>query len=466
MTTATGGRPRRTWLRSLRRLTLGGGLLLAGACGGGSGGARGGPVVPTGAQPLTAQFDVTPMYLKLGRLAAGPPVPFVASLSWLGGPGDTVIGVFALSMEDRALLFTKDMQGFLARYRVTISLTGGPGGPVEFHRDEAVRVSTGTEAQRDEESIFFQQILYLLPGDYHINVIVQDRQAATQSETSGDYTAPPFPPGSTSAPIFAYEVKTRTRREDPLTMVANPRGLIAHGADTLLAYVEGYGLETDSRVPFDLRDSQDSVMLSDSLHFQGGRDVEGRVLRLAPSGAPLGELRFSIGAGAERRTTALFASVSRHFVVANWDQLVSLLRFFTDKPWLDSLRRAGPDQRRRLWIDFWKATDPDTLTPQNEALDEYFTRLGVADQRYKGEGVPGWQTDRGEVYIHLGDPDEVTEGPVTDSRVIRWTYVVWKLTLFFQDRSGIGRFELTPTSRSELERLLKQLKKQPAKPSG
>jgi GWxTD domain-containing protein len=463
MTTATGGRLRTAWLPSFRRLALGGGLLLAGACGGGGGGTM--PVVPTGGQPLTQQFDVTPMYLKLGRLAAGPPVPFVAALSWLGGPGDTVIGVFALSMEDRALLFTKDLQGFVAHYRVTISLTGGPSGPVEFHRDEAVRVNTGTEARRDEESIFFQQILYLLPGDYHIDVIVQDRQAGTQSETSGDYTAPSFPPGSTSAPIFAYEVKTRTRREDPPTMVANPRGLIAHGADTLLAYVEGYGLEADSKIPFDLRDSQDSVMLSDSLHFQGGRDVEGRVLRLAPSGAPLGELRFSIGSGAARRTTALFATVSRHFVVTDWDQLVSLLRYFADKPTSDSLRRATPDQRRRLWLDFWKATDPDTLTPQNEALDEYFTRLSVADQRYKGEGVPGWQTDRGEVYIKLGDPDEVTEGPASDTRVVRWTYLAWKLTVFFQDRNGIGRYELTPTSRGEFERLLKQLKAKPAKPS-
>jgi len=464
MTTAAGGCLRTAWLPSFRRLTLGGGLLLAGACGGGGGGSSM-PVVPTGGQALTQQFDVTPMYLKLGRLAAGPPVPFVAALSWLGGPGDTVIGVFALSMEDRALLFTKDLQGFVAHYRVTISLTGGPSGPVEFHRDETVRVTTGTEARRDEESIFFQQILYLLPGDYHIDVIVQDRSAGTQSQTSGDYTAPSFPPGSTSAPIFAYEVKTRTRREDPPTMVANPRGLIAHGADTLLAYVEGYGLEADSKIPFDLRDSQDSVMLSDSLHFQGGRDVEGRVLRLAPSGAPLGELRFSIGFGAARRTTALFASVSRHFVVTDWDQLVSLLRYFADKPTLDSLRRATPDQRRRLWIDFWRATDPDTLTPQNEALDEYFTRLSVADQRYKNEGVPGWQTDRGEVYIKLGDPDEVTEGPVSDARVIRWTYLAWKLTIFFQDRSGIGRYELTPTSRGEFERLLKQLKAKPAKPS-
>jgi GWxTD domain-containing protein len=370
-------------------------------------------------------------------------------------------------MENRALVFQKAPQGFVARYRVVLTVSPGSGEPIEIRRDEVVRVNTMPEAQRDEESIFFQQMLYLQPGGYHVRVSVFDQQAGTESEAEGDYTAPSFPDGSTSAPVFVYEVKSRTRQEDPLTLVANPRGLIAHGADTLLAYIEGYGIDADHRaVPFELRDSQDSLMLSDSIRFQGGRPVEGRVLRLAPSGAPLGELRLSVGSGANRHTTALFASVSRHFVVADWDQLVGLLRFFTDKQWLDSLRHATPDQRRRLWIDFWRATDPDTLTPQNEALDEYFTRLGIADQRYRGEGIPGWQTDRGEVYIHLGDPDEVTEGPATQGQVIRWTYGAWRLTLFFQDQTGVGRFVLTPTSRAEYERLLRDLKNRPAKPRG
>jgi hypothetical protein len=50
--------------------------------------------------------------------------------------------------------------------------------------------------------------------------------------------------------------------------------------------------------------------------------------------------------------------------------------------------------------------------------------------------------------------------------VIRWTYGAWRLTLFFQDQTGVGRFVLTPTSRAEYERLLRDLKNRPAKPRG
>jgi len=449
-----------------RRLVLQGGVLLwAAGC------ATSGPQpagVGSAASPAPTQtFDITPTFLHLGRLAAGAPLPFVASVSFLAGPADSLVAIIALSMENRALTFQKEGASYLARYRVELTVSPASGEAIEVHRDQVVRVATLQEAQRDEETIFFQQNLRLLPGRYHVQVVVADQNGTARSEAEADVSALAFAPGSTSAPLLVYEVKARTRREDTPSLVANPRGLIANGGDTLLAYIEGYGLTAANHtIPFELRDAQDSVLLSDSLRFQGGREIEGRVLRLAPRGAPLGELRLSVGSGPDRRTTALFASISRHYVVGDFDQLLSLLRFFTDKKWLDSLRRATPDQRTRLWIDFWHATDPDTSTPQNEALDEYFARLNIADQQFRGEGIPGWQTARGEVYIHLGDPDEVTEGSATQSHVIRWTYAAFRLVLYFQDQNGVGRYELTPSSRADFEQALRELRSHPPPKQG
>ena len=55
-------------------------------------------------------------------------------------------------------------------------------------------------------------------------------------------------------------------------------------------------------------------------------------------------------------------------------------------------------------------------------------------------------TDRGEVFIGLGSPDEVfdsssdLQGP---ARIIRWTYLGERLVLDFVDDTGFGRFRLT-----------------------
>ena len=104
---------------------------------------------------------------------------------------------------------------------------------------------------------------------------------------------------------------------------------------------------------------------------------------------------------------------------------------------------------------------PNTGTPENEALNQYFGRVNAANQRFKDEGIPGWRTDRGEVFITLGAPDESVEStPGTASRIIRWTYLTHRLEIYFQDETGFGRLRLTPGSRAEYERILSRVRRQ------
>ena len=66
--------------------------------------------------------------------------------------------------------------------------------------------------------------------------------------------------------------------------------------------------------------------------------------------------------------------------------------------------------------------------------------MPAANQRFNDEGVPGWRTDRGEVFISSARPGrERREPPGTGDRVIRWTYS-HRLEIYFQDETGFGRF--------------------------
>ena len=158
-------------------------------------------------------------------------------------------------------------------------------------------------------------------------------------------------------------------------------------------------------------------MFRDSLRFAGGQDVEGQVIRITPDSAPLGELKLIVGAGAARREASAIVSLSTQWVVTNYEEMFSLLRYFDDKGLLDTLRKAAPGDRTALWRRFYRGSDPNPATPENEALELYFTRLAVANTRFRDEGVPGWRTDRGEVYIRLGEPDEVyDQSPLSQGR--------------------------------------------------
>ena len=56
---------------------------------------------------------------------------------------------------------------------------------------------------------------------------------------------------------------------------------------------------------------------------------------------------------------------------------------------------------------FWKRRDPDRLTPVNEFKEEHYRRLEHANRVLGRESsVPGWMTDRGKMYIILGEPND------------------------------------------------------------
>ena len=60
------------------------------------------------------------------------------------------------------------------------------------------------------------------------------------------------------------------------------------------------------------------------------------------------------------------------------------------------------------------------------------------------------------MFIVLGDPDQAIDQSAevqNQGRVIVWYYPEYHLQLTFQDVSGFGRFQLTPTSRSEFDRI-------------
>jgi GWxTD domain-containing protein len=415
---------------------------------------------PAPSESLTRLFNTTQFYQNLGRLAAGDPLPFVGTVAFTAGPADSVIAVVGLSLENRVLAFQREGNVFVARYRVSLSFQREGAPSVDLSREEIVRVASFQETLRADESILFQQVLRIVPGSYKVNVAVRDVGSTSESRATQTYTAPSFGKASFSAPILTYQATGRGSLTDPVSLVLNPRGAVGYGSDTLLAYVEGYDFPAPATVPFRVFDEQEHVIYTDSLRFRGGRAVESQVVRLSPDSVALGELKLEIGAGAAQRTVSALVSFTQAWVVTNFDEMLDLLRYFGQDQKIGAMKKAPESERARLWRQFYAETDPNPVTPENEALNQYFSRVNAANQRFTDEGVPGWRTDRGEVYINLGAPDESVEStPGTGNRIIRWTYIDARLVLYFQDETGFGRLRLTPSSRAEYERVVIRLRR-------
>ena len=423
---------------------------------------------PDNAKPavqVSRLFDAASQYRSMGLLAAGDPLPWVGAVRWLAGPTpDSTLALVSLSFANHSLRFRRDGNDFIAAYRVELTFHGTSGSTRTLTRDETVRVRTFQETLRADESVIFQQYLTVPPGPSTIAIVVRDRDAVGASREELVDTIPNFSGPALSTPIPVYEGAGRTRRDTVPALVTNPRATLPYGNDTLFFYIEAYNLPADNKVAAAVVGPTGDTLWSDTLRLDPREGVARTIFRVPPTKLPVGQERFYAQAvGAGKNVVAPFlVSFSSQWVVTNFDQMLSLLRFFPRQDLIAKLRSAPDSLRPQAWRDFWNASDPVTLTPENEALNAYLTRVQIASQRFTESADPGWLTDRGEVFITLGDPDEVYDLENEYSRTgihgIHWIYSTLRLDLFFIDQTGFGRYRMTPGSRAEFERVATRLR--------
>lgn len=411
-------------------------------------------------------FDPVARYRAMGFLAAGAPLPFVGTLHWLAGPTpDSTLGVLALSFANHALAFQRDGNQFVASYRVEAAFRPDTGVPRLVASDQTVRVGSFKETLRADESIIYQNSTLLAPGVYSVDVTVRDRNGSALSRASVVDTVPRFGAAGLAAPIAIYEGSGRRARDSIPRFYLNPRATEPYGADTLRFYVEAYGVAGGAPIVGAALDEHGVLLWTDTVPLRGDGALGAALFTLPPDRLPAGSDRFvaTRPGSADTAVAPFLVSFSGQYVVTNWNEMVSLLRYFPREDLVSRLRSAPDSARAQAWHDFWVASDPVPVTPENEALDEYFGRIEVANERYSNEGDPGWLTDRGEVFIALGDPDEAydlqSEYTRTGVHVLRWIYTDLRLDLYFVDQSGFGRFRLTPSSRADFENVRARLRR-------
>jgi GWxTD domain-containing protein len=409
-------------------------------------------------------FDPTPLYRRLGFLASGPPVPYVGGLRFLAtGSPDTTLAVFALSFANAALSFRRTADAFEARYVPEFTLRRDGRIIVRVSSEERVRVATREEARRADESIVFQKLLRVPPGDYEAVASVRDEQTGSVGRVEQPVTVPRFDRPSLASLVPVYQAGGRVSPDDAPPILLNPRATVPFGLDTLWLYLEAYGAPPPARAHVTLVGATGDAVLARDVELSGTASLAWVVLELLPEDLPVGEIRAVARVDGIPDTTRLRAlvSFSDQWAITNFDEILSLLRYFGQDRAIAEMREAPAAERSALWRAFWRATDPNPVTPQNESLEQYFRRVQEANERFRESGEPGWMTDRGEVFIGLGEPDEVfdsssdLQGP---ARFIRWTYLGERLVLDFVDDTGFGRFRLTPTARAEFQRVLNMIR--------
>lgn len=123
----------------------------------------------------------------------------------------------------------------------------------------------------------------------------------------------------------------------------------------------------------------------------------------------------------------------------------------------DVFAKLQTDRERDIFIEaFWKHRDPAPETPRNEYQEEHYRRLNYANETFgRSTPLPGWKTDRGRIYILLGEPRNIEEYTNVNGvyPVVIWFYLGDEslglptgFNVIFFKRHGTGDFILySPT---------------------
>jgi GWxTD domain-containing protein len=417
-------------------------------------------------------------------------VSFVGNVRFLAGPTvDSVLAIVAVSLPSRSLTFSREGERYRAMYEVVFNLRQKGEATARtvghFRARETVRVSSLRETARDEESVIFQQLVVVPPGSYTAALTVRDLGSNRIGTAEGSVTAPQFSGtvGTTTgvsriavggtgftglaAPVAVHAATPRASRAMVPDLVVNARSTAIFGRDSIVRiYFEWYDvgpLAPTARSPlvqFSIRSDDGRDVFIDSI-VAGAWGADGQVAaataRVPVARVGLGRRRITawrVG-GSDTISAPMFVSPADDLAAVSFEELLGYLRYFATGARLRALRDTAPEARPGAWGAFLRATDPSPATPEHEGLREYFSRLAIANARFRGEEVPGWLSDRGMIYATLGEPDRVVEPQGREGRLHGrtqiWEYTQHRLRLAFVEQEGTQRWRLTPSSEAEFQ---------------
>jgi GWxTD domain-containing protein len=416
-------------------------------------------IPPPPAAPVTLAEPSAPesvdIYRAAGFVVGSGAIPFVGLVRYVATEFlDSTAVVVALSVPPRSLSFVRAGDRYAAFYAMRVDLLRGDAIVRSDRQTGEVRVASFAETTRGDEGIIFQRTIRATPGAYALRLTAQDSLGTGTGMSTTMINVPSMREGTVAPAIPVFMAQPRETRRAAPTIIANPRSTARYGRDSMFqVYLESYGASAPDTLVISARRSVGSPLLAaDTVIARRNVAVRSGRASLPVYKLDLGPFHLSVARpdGTELDSLTGVVNLGVEIPVNSLDDLIESMRYFASDADLQRLRSASAAARPAQWAALVRRTDPNTATPDNEALAEYARRLRVAERLYGQGSRHGWQTDRGVAVAALGEPDYMTEPQPADSlgsaKIITWEYRRHRLFLTFSDADGPGTWRLTPSS--------------------
>jgi len=142
--------------------------------------------------------------------------------------------------------------------------------------------------------------------------------------------------------------------------------------------------------------------------------------------------------------------------ISDIDLAIQQLKYIANKKDFDRIKKSDRGDRLAEFQKYWEHFDPTPGTAANEAMDEYYARIQVANERFSGFRE-GWKTDMGMIYIIFGPPNDIERHPFDSGYKPYeiWYYHTINREFTFMDEAGFGEYRLITTGWESWRELIK-----------
>lgn len=324
------------------------------------------------------------------------------------------------------------------------------------------------------------------PGRYQLRVTVQDSLTGKTLSATASFDGFPSEPGASDL-VLAPAIRTVTASDAPagpgewkygdatLVTAAATVQLTPDVRTTLYYLIEAYSPKADSgTMTVTVVDSTGKTIVATKpkpLVVGAGGGVMKGATELA--GLPEGQYQLQVDlamAGQTVRRTAPFSmrslvQAAQRFVAdrstddgffgamreRELDLAEAPLIYIQKRGELNVYRGLSVAAKQKFLADFWRKRDPTPQTPINEARENFYKSIQVANQRYGEEGhnvEEGWRTDRGRIFLKQGDPRDARrrESKGSQPALWLWSYTAGTKWYIFADYSNNNVYRLVASN--------------------
>lgn len=366
-----------------------------------------------------------------------------------------------------ALSYQKGVDGYTARYEVTIVIEGDKDKQIEgIIKEGEIKVNTYLETLKATDFVINLFKATCENQDYTIRATLTDLLANTsrnlevKRKKRGYENKYP----TVSKVEFAREIVEANRRSKfnrgDWRIIPKVTRLFGGGVDSVLKiYFEIYPGRAEIEYPsviVDLFHRSRGRVYADTVKYDDLLDTKKEVRSIDVADFMPGDYELEISV--EGRRGRLFNKITEAFELNltaqsisknDYQMAVKMLKYIANRAEFKKLKAAKTvEDQERLWKEFWDLRDDDHQDAINPNRNEYFRRIRHANRNFSIMKKDGWQTSRGMIYITYGAPDEVDDHPFElETR----PYQIWiyyrsnpPRRFLFVDEWGDNNYELQP----------------------